>query len=59
MSSHPYNLLQGVRIVELATYVAAPSAGRILGDWGAEIIKVEPPPRGDSTRFAVPLPGMK
>ncbi|QAT49964.1 CoA transferase [Caproiciproducens sp. NJN-50] len=59
MSDNPYALLSGARIIELATYVAAPSAGRILADWGADIIKVEATPKGDSTRFAVPLPGMK
>jgi len=59
MSDQPYALLKGVRILELTTYVAAPSAGRILADWGADIIKVEPTPNGDTTRFAVPLPGMK
>lgn len=59
MSSNPYELLKGVRILELTTYVAAPSGGRLLADWGAEIIKVEATPRGDVTRFVVPLPGMK
>ena len=59
MSNEPYKLLDGVRIVELTTYVAAPSAGRLLADWGAEVIKVEATPRGDVTRFVVPLPGMK
>jgi len=58
MSDQPYKLLDGVRIIELTTYVAAPSAGRFLADWGAEIIKVETPPRGDVTRYVVPLPGM-
>lgn len=59
MSNNPYNLLQDVKIVELTTYVAAPSAGRILADWGADIVKVEAVPKGDTTRYAVPLPGMK
>ena len=57
--SNPYELLKGVRILELTTYVAAPSAGRLLADWGADVIKVEATPRGDVTRFVVPLPGMK
>lgn len=35
--------LEGIRVVELATYVAAPSGGRVLADWGAEVIKVESP----------------
>ena len=36
-------LLTGVRVVELATVIAGPSAGRILADNGAEVIRVEPP----------------
>jgi crotonobetainyl-CoA:carnitine CoA-transferase CaiB-like acyl-CoA transferase len=42
-------LLQGLKVVELATYIAAPGAGGILADWGAEVIKIEPP-RGDPMR---------
>lgn len=42
-------LLNGVRVVEFASYIAAPAAACILGDWGAEVIKVERP-GGDSMR---------
>lgn len=35
--------LSGYRVVELSTYVAAPSCGRVLVDWGADVIKVEAP----------------
>src|SRR5690606_30096269 len=35
-------MLQGVRIVELATMVAAPSAAGLMADWGAQVIKIEP-----------------
>ncbi len=35
-------LLDGVRVIEYANFVAAPSCGRILADWGAEVIKIEP-----------------
>jgi crotonobetainyl-CoA:carnitine CoA-transferase CaiB-like acyl-CoA transferase len=42
-------MLQGLKVVEYATYVAAPGAGGILADWGASIIKVEPP-GGDPIR---------
>ncbi|MGL5439030.1 MAG: CaiB/BaiF CoA transferase family protein [Filifactoraceae bacterium] len=34
-------MLSGVKVVELATYVAAPSCSKLLADWGAEVIKVE------------------
>lgn len=42
-------LLQGVKVIEHATYYAAPGAGGILSDWGAEVIKIEPP-GGDPVR---------
>ena len=42
--------LAGVRVLELGAFVAAPMAGRILADFGAEVIKVEPPRRGDELR---------
>jgi len=37
-----HNLLEGVRVVETASYMMGPIAGRILADWGAEVIKIEP-----------------
>jgi len=42
--------LSGLRIVELGHFVAAPFCTRVLADLGAEIIKVEPPGRGDPVR---------
>ena len=35
--------LSGYRVVELSTFVAAPSCGKILADWGADVIKVDSP----------------
>ncbi|QZY54082.1 CaiB/BaiF CoA transferase family protein [Crassaminicella profunda] len=35
-------LLKGVKVVEFATFVAAPSCAKMLADWGADVIKVEP-----------------
>src|SRR5947207_452275 len=35
--------MNGVRVVELAFWVAGPSAAAILADWGAEVVKIEPP----------------
>ena len=49
-------LLQGVKVIEHATYFAAPGAGGILSDWGAEVIKIEPP-GGDPVRANFPTKG--
>ena len=43
-------MLEGLKIVEMATYIAAPGAGGIMADWGADVIKVEPP-GGDPIRL--------
>jgi|ERR1700704_1218275 len=42
--------LDGVRVLELGNYIAAPTAGRMLADFGAEVIKVERPGTGDELR---------
>src|ERR1700758_4418162 len=41
--------LEDVRVVELGVWVAGPGAGGILADWGADVVKVEPP-EGDPAR---------
>src|SRR6516165_185591 len=46
--------LDGVRVVEFSHMVMGPTCGLSLGDLGADVIKVEPPGRGDNTRR---LPG--
>ncbi|MFZ5692332.1 MAG: CaiB/BaiF CoA transferase family protein, partial [Pseudomonadota bacterium] len=47
--------LAGLRVVEFSQMVMGPCCGYILAELGAEIIKVEPLPRGDRTRY---LPGL-
>ena len=49
-------ILDGLRVVELATYVFAPGAATILSDFGAEVIKVERPGIGDPYRRLYALP---
>ncbi|MDN4517793.1 CoA transferase [Mycolicibacterium austroafricanum] len=41
--------LEGLRVVELGVWVAGPAAGGILADWGADVVKIEPP-GGDPAR---------
>ncbi|MDW3219689.1 MAG: CoA transferase [Acidimicrobiales bacterium] len=42
--------LEGIRVVELASWMFVPSAGSVLADWGADVLKVEPPNGGDPQR---------
>ena len=42
--------LAGLRVIEMGTLLAGPYCGQLLGDFGAEVIKIEPPGRGDPMR---------
>ena len=42
--------LKGIRVVEMGQLIAGPFCGQLLGDMGAEIIKIEPPGKGDPMR---------
>lgn len=42
--------MDGVKVVEMGVWVAGPAAGGILADWGADVIKIEPPGLGDPAR---------
>ena len=41
--------LKGIKVVDLTTFLATPATGRVLGEWGADVIKVEAA-KGDPTR---------
>jgi crotonobetainyl-CoA:carnitine CoA-transferase CaiB-like acyl-CoA transferase len=51
-------VLQGVRVLEVAQYVFISSAGAILAEWGADVIKIEHPVRGDAQRGLARASGM-
>ncbi len=42
--------LEGLRVVEMGSLLAGPFCGQLLGDFGAEVIKIEPPGKGDPMR---------
>lgn len=47
--------LHGLRVVDISRYLTGPFCTMILGDMGAEVIKIEPPQKGDEMRPWPPL----
>lgn len=52
-------VMEGVKVLEVAQFTFTPAAGAILADWGADVIKVEHPVRGDTQRGFLNLGGFK
>ncbi|OBY32607.1 CaiB/BaiF CoA transferase family protein [Mycolicibacter kumamotonensis] len=50
MTATPVGALDGIRVIELGTLISGPFAGRLLGDMGAEVIKIELPGKPDPLR---------
>ena len=44
--------LEGIKVVEMGQLIAGPFCGQLLGDMGAEIVKLEPPVTGDQPPMA-------
>lgn len=53
----PYSLLAGLRVLEVGAMLSAPYCAKLLADAGADVIKLEPPSRGDAARRCGPWPG--
>lgn len=53
----PDGALEGIRVVELGQMVSAPYCAKLFADYGADVIKVEPPDGGDTARRWGPFPG--
>src|SRR3979411_3377247 len=51
------SLFAGLKVVDCASGIAGPAAATSLSDFGAEVIKIEPPGAGDPWRASVPVPG--
>jgi crotonobetainyl-CoA:carnitine CoA-transferase CaiB-like acyl-CoA transferase len=52
-------VMESVRVLEVAQFTFVPAAGGILADWGADVIKVEHPLRGDTQRGFLNMGGVK
>lgn len=52
-------VMKGIRVLEVAQFTFVPAAGAILSDWGADVVKIEHPQRGDTQRGFVQMGGMK
>src|ERR1700758_4051287 len=50
------NIFSGLKVVDMASFIAGPGAATILSDFGAEVIKVEPPGIGDPYRNVYKMP---
>ncbi|KHK89003.1 carnitine dehydratase [Novosphingobium malaysiense] len=51
--------MEGVRVLEVAQFTFVPAAGAVLAEWGADVIKIEHPVRGDTQRGFVQFAGKK
>lgn len=52
------SVFSGLKVIDCASYVAAPAAATVMADFGAEVIKIEPPGDGDPWRTQYKRPGM-
>jgi crotonobetainyl-CoA:carnitine CoA-transferase CaiB-like acyl-CoA transferase len=52
-------VMEGFRVLEVAQFTFVPAAGAILADWGADVIKVEHPVRGDTQRGFLNMGGLQ
>lgn len=50
------NIFSGLKVVDLASFIAGPGAATILSDFGADVVKVEPPRMGDAHRYTYKIP---
>jgi crotonobetainyl-CoA:carnitine CoA-transferase CaiB-like acyl-CoA transferase len=51
-------IFEGLKVIDCGSFIAAPTAATVLADFGADVVKIEPPGGGDAFRTVPKLPGM-
>ena len=51
------SLFSGLKVIDCASWIAGPAAATMMSDFGADVIKIEPPGAGDPWRASQPIPG--
>jgi crotonobetainyl-CoA:carnitine CoA-transferase CaiB-like acyl-CoA transferase len=51
-------IFEGLKVIDCGSFIAAPTAATLLADFGADVVKIEPPGGGDAFRTVPKLPGM-
>src|SRR5436190_22203199 len=51
-------IFEGLKVIDCGSFIAAPTAATLLVDFGADVIKIEPPGAGDPCHALPHLPGM-
>src|SRR5262245_27519111 len=57
MAAVTESLFAGLQVIDCASWIAGPAAATILSDFGADVLKIEPPGAGDPWRASTPVPG--
>lgn len=53
----PSHVFDGLKVIDCGSFIAAPAAATVLSDFGADVVKIEPPGAGDPYRQLTQLPG--
>jgi crotonobetainyl-CoA:carnitine CoA-transferase CaiB-like acyl-CoA transferase len=53
------SLFTGLKVIDCASWIAGPAAATMMSDFGADVIKIEPPGAGDPWRASTPIPGKR
>src|SRR3989440_10595453 len=52
-----HGIFEGLKVLDCASFIAGPAAATVLSDFGADVVKIEPPGAGDPYRALPQMPG--